>query len=100
MMPIAGAAVEVHMAVSAQPGAVRILIADKGPGISDGNSGQIFAPFFTTARAKGGTGLGLSLVRSHLQSRGGSVALTTPPQGFSTAFSLAIPYAAMRKTPA
>ena len=96
----AGAAVEVHMAVSAQPGAVRILIADKGPGISDGNSGQIFAPFFTTARAKGGTGLGLSLVRSHLQSRGGSVALTTPPQGFSTAFSLAIPYAAMRKTPA
>lgn len=89
----AGPETEVLMEVRQQPGAVRLLVADKGPGITSANSGQIFAPFFTTARKEGGTGLGLSLVRSLLQSCGGSIALTPPPAGYATAFSLSIPHA-------
>lgn len=83
----------VQVTVTRQARAVSLLFADQGPGISPSNSAKIFAPFFTTARTSGGTGLGLALVRSLLQTAGGSIALTTPPEGFATAFSLSIPYA-------
>ena len=83
----------VQVTAARQARAVSLIIADQGPGISPSNSAKIFSPFFTTARPSGGTGLGLALVRSLLQTAGGSIALTTPPKGFATAFSLSIPYA-------
>ena len=91
----AGSKTQVLVKVSRQPGAVRMEVADKGPGISASNSAQIFDPFFTTARGEGGTGLGLSLVRSLLQSSGGSIALTPAPKGYATAFALLITYASL-----
>lgn len=48
---------------------------DDGPGISPGNRERIFDPFFTTRRKQGGTGMGLSIVRSLVQARGGQIAL-------------------------
>ncbi|KIC49976.1 HAMP domain-containing sensor histidine kinase [Tateyamaria sp. ANG-S1] len=50
-------------------------IADNGPGVSAGNRDRIFDPFFTTRRAQGGTGMGLSIVRSLVQARGGRIEL-------------------------
>lgn len=56
-------------------------VADDGPGISAGNRDRIFDPFFTTRREQGGTGMGLSIVRSLVQARGGRIILTDDGPG-------------------
>lgn len=56
-------------------------ISDDGSGISDGNRGRVFEPFFTTRRDDGGTGLGLAIIRAVLGSIGASVALEDAPEG-------------------
>ncbi|MCF6304574.1 MAG: ATP-binding protein [Rhodobacteraceae bacterium] len=50
-------------------------ITDNGTGISAGNAKNIFTPFFTTRRDTGGTGMGLSIVASMLQTMGGEISL-------------------------
>jgi signal transduction histidine kinase len=56
-------------------GMVRLRTTDDGPGISPGNAGRVFERFFTTAREAGGTGLGLTIVRSRLEAAGSSIRL-------------------------
>jgi PAS domain S-box-containing protein len=53
-----------------------IEVADDGVGIPSDHLGRVFDPFFTTARARGGTGLGLHIVHNLVVNRlGGSVTL-------------------------
>jgi signal transduction histidine kinase len=54
---------------------------DNGPGIPAGNREKVFRPFFTTARDKGGSGLGLSIVRSLLAAHGGTISLEPGDEG-------------------
>ena len=54
---------------------------DNGSGISLANQSRIFTPFFTTRRDVGGTGLGLGIVRSTLQTWGHSIILSPSEQG-------------------
>ncbi|APX13378.1 sensor histidine kinase [Tateyamaria omphalii] len=56
-------------------------VADNGSGISAGNRDRIFDPFFTTRREQGGTGMGLSIVRSLVQARGGQIELAESGPG-------------------
>lgn len=60
-----------QVTLSAAPG--RLTVQDDGPGISDGNRDRIFAPFFTTAREQGGTGMGLAIAASLLGAHGGQI---------------------------
>ncbi len=46
-----------------------LTVHDDGPGIAPGNRDRLFTPFFTTARERGGTGLGLTIVRSLLNAQ-------------------------------
>ncbi len=48
---------------------------DDGPGISDANAVSIFKPFFTTARERGGTGLGLAVIKTLLENYQGKIEL-------------------------
>jgi signal transduction histidine kinase len=52
-----------------------LTVSDSGPGISAANAPRVFTPFFTTARERGGSGLGLSIVRSLLEAHGGTIDL-------------------------
>ena len=48
-----------------------IHVIDQGPGVPLGIMKQIFSPFYTTKT--NGTGLGLAVVKSVMQSHGGNV---------------------------
>ena len=65
--------------LTASPG--RLVIADDGPGISDGNRDQVFKPFFTTRREAGGTGMGLTVAATLLAAHGAEIRLLHPAQG-------------------
>ncbi len=60
---------------------VLIRIADQGPGIAPDRLDQIFDPFYTTRR--GGSGLGLSIVKHIIENHGGTIAVRNnePPPG-------------------
>jgi signal transduction histidine kinase len=75
---------------------VRITIADNGAGVSFGNRENIFQPFFTTARANGGTCLGLALVQSLLKAYRGTIELVPSEQGAT--FDVFIPVAELGAT--
>ena len=57
----------------------RVVIADNGSGISEGNRDRIFDPFFTTRRDAGGTGMGLPIVARMLQAQGAQISLLDGP---------------------
>jgi signal transduction histidine kinase len=61
------------------PGRVWVTLRDDGPGIGAANQTKAFDRFFTTARERGGTGLGLALVRAVAQAHGGRATLTSVP---------------------
>ncbi len=61
--------------VTIRGGDRQLVIADDGPGISEGNRGRVFDPFFTTRRDQGGTGMGLAIVRRILQAQGAEITL-------------------------
>ena len=56
-------------------------IADDGPGIEPGDQTRVFAPFFTTRRNSGGTGMGLSIARAMLEASGATITLKPSDQG-------------------
>jgi len=74
--------------------AVRIVIADRGVGISTEELDRIFERFYRVdparARNTGGTGLGLSIVKHVAASHGGSVEVWSEPGAGST-FTLVLP---------
>jgi len=66
-----------------------LTVSDDGPGISAANSERVFTPFFTTARDEGGSGLGLSIVRSLLVANEGTIELERSSGG--TIFVIRLP---------
>jgi len=69
-----------------------LIVADDGPGISEGNRPHVFEPFFTTRRESGGTGMGLAIVAALLRAHGGDITLTEAPPGWTgAAFRLRLP---------
>jgi PAS domain S-box-containing protein len=54
-----------------EPGKIMLTVHDSGPGIEKKNIHRIFEPFFTTK--SNGTGMGLSICRSVVESHGGQL---------------------------
>jgi len=55
-----------------------IEVEDDGPGLSEANAKRLFTPFFTTARDRGGSGLGLVIARALVEAHGGTLELRSP----------------------
>lgn len=66
-----------HVTLTAKEadGGVELRVSDNGPGIDAAVADRIFEPFITTKRARGGTGLGLSVTRSIIEGYGGTIRL-------------------------
>jgi signal transduction histidine kinase len=78
----------VEITVRAENDLIHVDIQDDGPGISPGNVARVFEPFFTTAKDRGGTGMGLTVARSLLRAYGASIDLVPTPKGACFRLSL------------
>jgi len=56
-------------------------VTDNGNGVATGNQSRLFDPFFTTSRATGGTGMGLSIARALLGAHGGKITFVPADKG-------------------
>lgn len=70
-----------------------ITVTDKGAGIAPEHLGKVFDPFFTTRRAKGGTGLGLNIVYNIVtQAMHGTISVESEI-GKGSCFTISLPSA-------
>ncbi len=69
----------IDVALVRDEGAVRIVIADHGPGVPSDLRNRIFEPYFTTKEK--GTGLGLALVRQTVEAHGGTISVEDATTG-------------------
>ncbi|MFP2925920.1 sensor histidine kinase [Pyxidicoccus sp. 3LG] len=84
-----GEGVRVNLAVEVDgAGPVRVVVRDNGRGISEANRARIFDAFFTTARERGGTGLGLTIAQSMLRAFGAGLELLPASEGPGAVFAL------------
>jgi len=66
-------------------------VADNGPGVPEADRNRLFEPFFTSRRAEGGSGLGLSIARSLLAASHGAIELVSSVSG--ARFDIVLPLA-------
>jgi signal transduction histidine kinase len=78
----------IRVALEATERHMRLLVQDEGAGVAREALERVFEPFFTTREE--GTGLGLNVVKSIVESHGGQVALwnNAPPPGTTVEVSL------------
>ena len=74
--PVSG---RVEVSAGTDRGGVVVRVIDDGAGIGADDLVRIFDPFFTTKDVGHGAGLGLDVVRTVIQSHGGSVSVVSQP---------------------
>jgi signal transduction histidine kinase len=79
---------EVDVTLTRDTNAVRVTVADHGPGIPADVRRRVFEPYFTTKTD--GTGLGLALVRQTVDAHGGTITVDETAGGGAT-FTLVFP---------
>jgi len=86
-------ATELKLIAIIHPDSVKIIVQDNGIGISEKEKEHLFVRFFradtSRSREKGGTGLGLAVVKSILDEHGSTIHVqTSPGMGFRFEFDL------------
>jgi signal transduction histidine kinase len=79
----------VELASGVEGGALKVTVADSGPGVPSEHRERIWEPFFTTKQR--GTGLGLAIVRKRVEDAGGEARLAPQRAGEGARFELTLP---------
>ena len=77
--------------------AIRITVADNGPGIPAHLRARVFEPYFTTKPTGIGTGVGLAVSLGIVEAHGGTLAVDCPIEG-GAVFTIALPVGAVGAT--
>ena len=80
----------IHVDVSQTANGIAIAVGDDGPGIPKSNRDSIFRAFFSTK--PGGTGLGLSSVRSSVDIHGGTIEVGSSAELGGARFVVTLPH--------
>ncbi|HKW39193.1 MAG TPA: ATP-binding protein [Burkholderiales bacterium] len=70
--------------------AIRIAVADNGPGIPEYLRARVFEPYFTTKPTGMGTGVGLAVSHGIVEAHGGTLTLDCPEMG-GAVFTITLP---------
>lgn len=82
--------VTINVTKTANGEAIELAVADNGPGMTEAVRARVFEPFFTTKGARGGSGLGLSVVYGIVTAWGGTIDVETRP-GAGSKFVIRLP---------
>jgi len=85
--------VTVNHTETGQPGVIRIIIKDNGPGVDPSLQDKIFDPYFSTRHKSdihSGTGLGLFIAQENMADHGGSIEVSSRLNAGAT-FTLTLP---------
>jgi two-component system, cell cycle sensor histidine kinase and response regulator CckA len=77
---------------------IHFIVEDTGKGIEPENVQKLFEPYFTTKRAKGGSGLGLYIVYNIIQAHQGTIEVESEPAK-GTRFDCYFPATIVPETP-
>lgn len=86
---------EIRIEIERAPNAVKFVVADTGPGISEDDLPHLFERFYRGDPARnrgGGTGLGLAIVKQWVEAHGGTIRADNEPSG-GARFSVWLPLA-------
>lgn len=86
----ASAPERVRVDVSGSEDEVRLVVSDDGPGLDEEAQRRLFERYFTRRRAAGGSGIGLTVVRTIVEAYGGRVSVQAWP-GRGTVFTVVLP---------
>lgn len=62
-----------------EDGAVEVVLADTGCGMSDAVKNKLFQPYYTTKKGRGGSGMGMFLSRNIVKEHGGRLLVSSQP---------------------
>lgn len=71
----------IRVEVDARPNGIVLIVEDEGEGVGDGIKESVFEPFRQGENARGGVGIGLSLVRRFAELHGGTAHVEDRPGG-------------------
>jgi PAS domain S-box-containing protein len=83
--------VTIEVRADDRAGTANIIVADDGSGIGDDIIDHLFDPFFTTRRARGGAGLGLSVAHAIASDHQGSLEVSSSNEGTTVTMTLPLP---------
>jgi two-component system sensor histidine kinase KdpD len=87
----------IDLTISMEVGAVRVAVADRGPGVPSAQAERLFEPYYrspaTAGGGKDGVGLGLSIVKSIVEAHHGEVGVESR-RGGGARFWFSLPAAA------
>ncbi|MDX6693421.1 MAG: hypothetical protein QOF02_1024 [Blastocatellia bacterium] len=85
-----GGSLTIKLSTEADGARARIDITDTGRGIDPDHISKVFEPYFSTKET--GTGLGLAIVKKAIDDHGGTISVTSKPDG-GTTFTITLPAA-------